>query len=123
MPPRYLQTNKEQRIQRIYAKVLIARLIVIISMLFAQGWHQNGAISDNTHHLVLAAGFGLICASSVYMLIISVATGISVYYYFFIHTEMFEVTPVLYIFNILLGIALAAISGMFTYASLTSLSI
>lgn len=123
MSPRLLRTNREQRVQRIYEKILIARLILIISMVFVRSWHQNGAISDNIYHLLMAVGFGLMCISSVYMLIISVATGVSVFYYFFIHTETFEATPVLYMINILLGIVLIVISGVFTYGSLVSLSI
>ncbi len=121
MRPSLLQTKEEQRIYCIYAKVLIARLILFVLMLFPIYWRSEGVLGEDQYYFLLAIGNGLMCTSAVYMLIISVATGVSVFVYSFIKTERFETMPVFYIINMLFGIGFTAITGILTYACLVSL--
>ncbi len=121
MRPSLLQTKEEQRMYCIYAKVLIARFVLFVLMLFPIYWHQQGMIGEDQHYFLLAIGNGLMCMSAVYMLIMSVATGVSVYVFADIKTERFETMPVFYVINMLFGIGFTAITGLLTCGALVSL--
>ena len=116
-----MQTKEERRVYALFAKILIIRLVVMILMIFPAVWKNSGAIGTHMFYVLWIVGFGVIFSTAVYGFIIEIKAKVSAFTYLGITTASVDSNPVFYLIFLLIGVAVAMISGVFIYGCFIAL--
>ena len=90
-------------------------------MIFPAAWHESEIISAGTFHVLWALGGGVICATAIYGFFVEIRVKVSAFIYLGITTTRFDELPVWYVFYLLMGLVVVAVSGAFAYANISAM--
>lgn len=111
--------SETQVVYDLFAKILIIRLVILVLMIIPAAMYQGdegGGISTSLFCALWALGSGIIFATAIYGLFIELKTGVAAFTYLGISTIGSDESLLGYLLYLLIGVAVALLSGIFTYA-------